>query len=74
MKQHLIEIKYNESIPPAVFMAKAFTRKEIINIYGKLLKIFDDIRYDELRTTFICKGHRKMNKIMRYLIDNYSFR
>ena len=72
MGKHLIKIKYNDSIQPAVFMAKAFTRKEIINISNELLKIFDDVYYDELKTTFVCKGYRKMNKIMRYLIDNYN--
>ncbi len=73
MKTHLIEIKYNSINPPAVFMAKSFTRKEILFIASEICEKFTDVYYDELRTTFVCNSSLTSYKVMRYLIDKYVY-
>lgn len=73
MKLHLIKIKYNKTKSPAVFMAKGFTRKEILNIAEEIYKKFEGVYYDELITTFVCNAHTTSNKIMRYLTDKYYY-
>ena len=74
MKTYLTKIKYNKQYPPAVFMAKAFTGKEILIIASEICKKFQNVYYDELKTTFVCRGYSDKNKIMRYLADKYFYK
>ena len=71
MKTHLIHIKYSKTNLPSVFMARSFTRKEILEIASEICEKFDNIYYDELKTTFICKSASISHKVMRHLINKY---
>ncbi len=73
MNTHLIKIKYKNSKYPVVFMAKSFSRKEILDISEDICKIFDNVYYNELQTTFICKERNNINKIMKYLINKFVY-
>ena len=73
MNTHLIKIEYNDTNQPSVFMAKSFTRNEILSIASEICENFANVHYNELKTTIVCSSRSTSYKVMRYLINKYVY-
>lgn len=73
MKNHLIRVKYKTDKSANIWMARAFTRKEILDIAKEVYKFTDNVYYNEIATTFICENCNDVDKILEYLYENYGF-